>query len=173
MKTKLAIVLVVLIAMPLAFAQKVNTDYDKTFDFSQVHTFAVVFATPWNNPLQQQRAKEDITKQLTAKGWTEAPDQNSADALVAIHGAVQQQKSLDTFYSGGGWGWGPGMSSTNVNVVNVGSMVVDILDTHNKKTIFRGTATDELSDKPQKNSEKLDKAIEKMFKDFPPKAKSE
>jgi len=171
MKFKLAIAFAVLVAVPLAFAQKVNTDFDKTYDFSQIHTFAIVFGTPWNNPLQQQRAKEDIAKQLTSKGWKEVPDQNSADAVVAIHGAVTQQKSVDTFYSGGGWGWGGGMAQTNVNTINVGEMVVDILSTRNKQTIFRATAMDELSDKPQKNTEKLDKAIEKMFKDFPPKAK--
>ena len=171
MRFKLAIAFAVLLTASLAFAQKVNTDFDHTFDFSSVHTFAVQFASPWNDPLQQQRAKADIISTLTAKGWTQAPDPNSADVLVAISGAVNQQKSLDTWYSGGGWGWGPGMSQTNVNTVDVGTLQVDILSTHTKKLIFRGTATDQLSNKPQKNTEKLDKALEKMFKDFPPKAK--
>ena len=172
MKLKLGIAIAVLLTATLAFAQKVNIDYDHAFDFSSVHTFAVQFATPWNNPLQQERAKTDIVQQLTSKGWTEAPNPASADVVVAIHGAVQQQKSLDTFYSGGGWGWGPGMSQTSVNTVNVGTLVVDLLNTHTKQLIFRGTATDQLSNKPQKNTEKLDKALEKMFKDFPPKPKS-
>ena len=64
------------------------------------------------------------------------------------------------------------MAQTTENVVNVGTMVVDLLNTHTKKLLFRGTATDQLSNKPEKNTEKLDKAIEKMFKDFPPKVKS-
>jgi len=172
MKPKFGIVLALLLTASLAFAQKVNTDYDHNFDFSSVHTFAVQFATPWGNQLQQDRAKQDIIQQLTAKGWTQAPDPATADVLVAVHGAVQQQKSLDTFYSGGGWGWGGGMAQTSENVVNVGTMVVDLLNTHTKKLLFRGTATDQLSSKPEKNTEKLDKAIEKMFKDFPPRPKS-
>src|SRR5262249_58046789 len=105
--------------------QKVNTDYDHSFDFSQIHTFAVQFGTEWNNPLQQQRAKADIISQLTAKGWTQATDPASADALVVIHGAVQQQKSLDTWYSGGGWGWGGGMAPTTANNMNGGTKVGD------------------------------------------------
>jgi Domain of unknown function (DUF4136) len=172
MKLKFGIAIAVLLTASLAFAQKVNTDFDHSFDFSTVHTFYVDFATPWNNQLQQDRAKRDIAEQLSSKGWTQAPDAASADVLVAIHGAVQQQKSLDTWYSGGGWGWGGGMSQTSENVVNVGTMVVDILNTHTKKLLFRGTATDQLSTKPEKNTEKLDKAVEKMFKDFPPKPKS-
>src|SRR5215472_17581731 len=172
MKLKFGIVIAVLLTASLAFAQKVNTDFDHNFDFSSVHTFAVEFATPWGNQLQQERAKADIVSQLTAKGWTQAPDAASADVLVAIHGAVNQQKSLDTFYSGGGWGWGGGMAQTTVNTVHVGSAVVDIFDAKTKKLVFRGTAQDELSDKPEKNEKKIEKATEKMFKDFPPGSKS-
>lgn len=171
MKLKFGIAIALLLTASLAFAQKVNTDYDHSFDFSSIHTFAVQFGTPWSNPLQQDRAKADIIEQLTSKGWTQATDPATADVVVAIHGAVKQEQSLDTWYSGGGWGWGPGMAQTSVNTVNVGTMVVDILNTKTKQLIFRGTATDQLSNKPQKNSEKLDKAVEKIFKDFPPKPK--
>jgi len=154
----------------IAYAQKVNTDFDRQFDFSQLRTFTVQFGSAWNNPLQQQRAKEDVIRELTAKGWTEAPDPNSADAVVVIHGAVDQQKSLDTWYSGGGWGWGPGMSNTTVNTINVGTMQIDIFDAKTKKMVFRGVAQDDISNKPEKNAKKIDSAVQKMFKNFPPKA---
>lgn len=169
MRLRLGIAVALLLCASLVFAQKVETDYDRSFNFSTVHTFAVEIGTEWNNPLQQDRAKQDIVQALTSKGWTQASDPNSADALVVIHGTVQQEKSLDTWYSGGGWGWGPGMTQTSVNVVHVGSMVVDIFDTHTKKVFFRATATDELSSKPEKNTQKLDKGVAKMFKNFPPK----
>jgi len=41
-------------------------------------------------------------------------------------------------------------------------------DAQNKQLIWRGTAQDTLSEKPEKNENKLDKATEKMFKHFPP-----
>lgn len=171
MKLRLGIMGCVLFAAALlAYGQKVETDFDHQFNFSQMRTFTVKDGSEWNNPLQQQRAKEDITRELTAKGWTEAPDPASADAVVVLHGATQQQKSLDTWYSGGGWGWGPGMSNTSVNTINVGTMVVDVFDAHTKKLVFRGTASDDISNKPEKNAKKIDKAVEKMFKDFPPKS---
>jgi hypothetical protein len=64
------------------------------------------------------------------------------------------------------------MATTTVNTVHVGSAVVDIFDAKTKKLVFRGTAKDELSDKPEKNEKKIEKATEKMFKDFPPGTKA-
>ena len=40
-----------------------------------------------------------------------------------------------------------------------------------KQLVFRGTATDEVSDKPEKNMKKVDDATKKMFKNFPPEPK--
>jgi len=34
--------------------------------------------------------------------------------------------------------------------------------------VFRGTASDSLSNDPEKNERKLEKAVDKMFKKFPP-----
>ena len=50
----------------------------------------------------------------------------------------------------------------------VGTLVVDIFNAKSKQLVYRGTATDELSDKPEKNAKKLAKASDKLFKDFPP-----
>jgi Domain of unknown function (DUF4136) len=171
MKLRLAIMGCVMVAALFAYAQKVETDYDHQFNFSQLHTFKVDFGSVWNNPLQQQRAKEDIVRELTSKGWVQAQEGQDADAVVVIHGATQQEKSLDTWYSGGGWGWGPGMATTTVNTVRVGTMLVDVFDAKTKKLVFRGKASDDISDKPEKNAKKIDKAVQKMFKNFPPKAK--
>jgi len=43
-----------------------------------------------------------------------------------------------------------------------------MFDAQTKKLIWRGTASDVLSDKPEKNEKKLLKATEDMFKHFPP-----
>jgi hypothetical protein len=53
----------------------------------------------------------------------------------------------------------------------VGTLVVDIFDAKTKALVFRGTASDEISDKPEKNIKKVEKASAKMFKDFPPGSK--
>jgi hypothetical protein len=65
-------------------------------------------------------------------------------------------------------GMGMGSSTTTVREYAVGTLVVDIFDAKSKNLLFRGTASDELSDKVEKNQKKAAKAFEKMFKKFPP-----
>ena len=159
-----------------AFAQDVKVDYDKAADFTKYKTFAIKLGTSWNNPLGEKRVLAEIQQGLTEKGWTATTDDAKADAVVVLHGATEKQKSLNTFYSGGyggyGWrgGWGGGMSSstTTVDEYTVGTLVVDIFDAKTKALVYRGTASDEISNKPEKNAKKLAKASDKLFKDFPP-----
>ena len=43
--------------------------------------------------------------------------------------------------------------------------------TKTKTLLFRGTATDDLADKAEKNEKKIDQAVSKIFKNFPPGSK--
>jgi hypothetical protein len=52
-----------------------------------------------------------------------------------------------------------------------GTLVIDLVDSRKKELVWRGTATDTLSDEPEKNAQKIEKATEKLFKKYPPKAK--
>jgi hypothetical protein len=162
-----------------AFAQDVKTDFDKSANFGAIKTFSVKIGTGWNNQISEKRVTDEITQTLTEKGWTKS-DANP-DALVLLHGATETQKTLNTFYSGGGYGgygyrgWGGmggmGTATTTTSEYQVATLVVDIFDAKSKALLFRGTAADEISDKPEKNIKKLDKATSKMFKDFPPGSK--
>jgi hypothetical protein len=53
----------------------------------------------------------------------------------------------------------------------VGTLIVDIFDSSNKKLIWRGVASDTLSGKSDKDEKKMDKAVAEMFKKFPPSPK--
>ena len=162
------------------FAQDVKTDFDKDANFAAIKTFAVKIGTSWNNQISEKRISDEITQTLTEKGWT-ATDPAKADALVLLHGATEKQQTVNTFYSGGGYGgygyrgWGGmggmGTATTTTSEYLVGTLVVDIFDAKSKALLFRGTASDEISDKPEKNIKKVDKAANKMFKDFPPGSK--
>jgi uncharacterized protein YdeI (BOF family) len=176
---KLAIAAALALASTAAFAQDVKTDFDKAANFAAIKTFQAKIATSWNNQISEKRVLDEITQALTEKGW-KSVDANP-DALVLLHGATEKQKSLNTFYSGGGYGgygyrgWGGmggmGTATTTTSEYIVGTLVVDIFDAKTKGLMFRGTATDELSDKPEKNAKKLQKASDKLFKDFPPGSK--
>jgi hypothetical protein len=162
-----------------AFAQDVKVDFDKSADFSAIRTFSTKLGTSWNNQISEKRILTEIDQTLVEKGWKK--DDANPDAVVVVHGATQTKRSLNTFYSGGGYGgygyrgWGGGMgmgtSTTTESEYLVGTLVVDIFNSKTKALLFRGTASDEISDKPEKNIKKVDKAADKMFKDFPPGSK--
>jgi hypothetical protein len=46
--------------------------------------------------------------------------------------------------------------------------VVDLFDVNSKKLIWRGSSSETLSNKPDKNIKALDKDVQKMFDHFPP-----
>ena len=50
-------------------AQKVSTDFDKKEDFSHYKTYMWIHDPTVQNPLMQQRLKDDIDAHLSAKGW--------------------------------------------------------------------------------------------------------
>ncbi len=169
----LALVLTTLISAT-AYAQKVSIDFDKNVNFSQYKTYSWAEGTPAPNPLTHQRIIAGIDQQLAAKGWQKVD--SNADVVVIYSAALTTKTQINTFESGGPWGgyrwgwggYGGGSSTTTVQQIPVGQLIVDMADVKNKDFIWRGTASDTLSDKPEKNQTKLAKALTKMFKKFPP-----
>jgi hypothetical protein len=157
----------------IIFAQDVNVDYDHHANFERYHTYSwKMVKTP--NTIWDQRVQDSVNQQLQKKGWQLVP--SGGDAVLSAIGTTQQHTELQTFYNGpgwGGWGWGGGFgtATTTPQQYNVGTLVVDMFDPNTKQLLWRGVAQDTLSDKPSKNQDKLDKATDKMFKNFPPKPK--
>lgn len=171
--------LLALIFVSTAQAQKVNTDYDKAANFSSYHTYAWAKGTPVPNQLMDDRVISAIDSQLAAKGLSKASDPEKADMLVSYHAAIGHETQLNTTDMGGWGGWGGyrgyggmgGMSTTTVSNIPTGQLIVLLGDAKTHKVIWRGTASDTLSDKPEKNAQKIDKATAKMFKKYPPGSK--
>ena len=157
-----------------ASGQKVETDYDHSVNFSQYHTYSWghVHAT---DPLFESRIREAVDRALQAKGWQLVP--TGGDATLTAVAVQKNQTEYTTFYDGlgGGWRWrgwggGMGMATTTVDKIPVGTLVIDVYDSSSKILIWRGMASDQLSEKPEKDTKKLDKAVDKMFAKFPPRA---
>jgi hypothetical protein len=162
--------------MMLVFAgrsspQDVKTDYDRNANFGQYKTDS------WENvqtrdPLMGDRIKSAVNGTLAAQGSTEVASGGEL-SVVAVE-TTRNQQSLDTFYNGfgGGWRWGGfGDATATAETYKVGTLVVDLFDTNTKKLVWRGSPSDTLSHKSEKNIENLDEGVEKMFKKFPPEPK--
>src|SRR5882724_2926346 len=157
-----------------SFAQQVKTDYDRSANFSQYKTYSWE-KVQTQDPLWVDRIKEAVNAALTAKGMTLV--QSGGDVAVVAIETTQNQSTLNTFYDGfgGGWRWrgagGFGNATTTVENYKVGTLVVDLFDAKTKTVIWRGSSSDTLSDKSDKNIKNLDKGVQKMFDHFPPDVK--
>jgi Domain of unknown function (DUF4136) len=175
---KLQRVVFALIGMMFLFgvkssAQQVKTDYDRGANFGHYKTYS------WEqvkskDALDVDRIKAAVNAVLAAKGWTQV-DTGGDVSIVAME-ITRNQQTLNTFYDGfgGGWGWrrfgagGFGDSTTTTETYKVGTVVVDLFDTHTKQLVWRGASSDTLSNNSDKNIKNLDKGVDKMFRKFPP-----
>jgi hypothetical protein len=177
-RTKFASIGIVLLFATATLAQQVKTDYDRSANFSQYKTYSWE-KVQTQDQLWVDRIKEAVNTALAAKGLT--PVESGGDVAIVAIEMTKNQQTLDTFYDGfgGGWGWrrgggfgGFGDATTTTENYKVGTLVVDLFDAHTKKLIWRGSASDTLSDKSDKNIKNLDKGVQKMFGHFPPGQKN-
>ena len=171
---KMQRVVLVLLGMTLLFAGRssaldVKTDYDRNANFAQYKTYSWE-RVQTRDPLMVDRIKSAVNGSLAAKGLTEVP--TGGDISIVATEVTHNQQTLDTFYNnfGGGrrFGGGFGDAITTTDTYRVGTLVVDLSDPATKKLIWRGSASDTLSNNSEKNIDNLDKGVVKMFKKFPP-----
>lgn len=153
--------------MHISLAVSVNIDYDKSADFSGIKTYAWEQGTPAPNPLADQRIINAINYHLSMKGLQLV--EAEPDVYVSYHAAAE--KDLRVYEWGhGGPRWGYGGRDIDIDTVLVGTLIVDI-SSKDDKLLWRGIGRDTVSESPQRNEKKINKAVEKMFKKFPPKQK--
>jgi hypothetical protein len=156
-----------------AMGQDVTYDYDKAADFSRLKTYAWVRGTPVTDELNHKRIVNAIDAQLAAKGFTKVEAGANPDVLVAYHASFNRDLQVTGFNSGwGGYRFGPGrVGSARVDQIVVGTLIVDLVDAANKTIVWRGVATKDLDPNasPEKRDKNINKAAEKLFKNYPPK----
>jgi hypothetical protein len=156
----------------VAFAQKTDIDWDRSANFSNFHTYMWLQSPHPAKGLWHQRIMDAVDQQLQAKGLTKVD--SNADLTVGYSNSIHDQKEVIGsgygFGPGWGWGyWGPGNVTYNTYVTKEGTLVVELADAKNKQMLWRGSATNTISDNSNKNINNLDKAVTKLFKNFPPK----
>jgi hypothetical protein len=163
--------LVVFALAVASLAQQVKTDYDRDANFSNYKTFSFE-KIQTKDPLLVDRIKSAVSGALTAKGLSQV--ESGGDISVVAVEMTNTQQRLDTFYNGfgGGWRFGGrfGDATTTTETYQVGTLVVDMFDSQSKELLWRGSASNTLSNKSNTNIKNLDKGVQKMFKKYPPKA---
>ena len=159
----------------LTFAQKTDIDWDRTANFANFHTYSWEKSPHPAKGFWNDRIIDAVDKELQAKGLTKV-DSNPDMWVVYSNSMKDQKQVVGTGYGmGPGWGWGgwggPGQVTYNTYVTKVGTLVVELADAKNKQLLWRGAATDTISDNSNKNINNLNKAVSKLFQNYPPKDK--
>ncbi len=143
----------------------VKSDYEKNFDFSQLHTFAFKTDRVSNDPLSTNtleagRIQNALTAQLEANGFTQASQ--NPDFIVAFYSRTKEKTQVQSAGFGPGfgfgrgfgwgygipgrgrwrWGYGPDIWTTNYTQ---GCVMADIIDVRTNDLVWRGKVTDTVS----------------------------
>jgi len=167
-----------------SFGQDVRYNFDKNTDFSKFKTYKWV-------PIKDAQKVDDITDrqikdtvdgELAKKGLTKV-DTDNAELFIGYQTAIGTEKQFTSFnndwgygpgwYRGGWYGTGGGMTTGQTTTIYIGQLAVDMYDSANKDLVWRGTVSKTLDPnaKPDKRQKNLEKAVAKLFKDYPPAPK--
>jgi Domain of unknown function (DUF4136) len=172
--TRLALGLsLALLACSFTLAQDVSTNSMPGIDFSKYHTYkwvAIDGAVQLNQILDAQ-IKQSVDSQLASKGLTKT-DSDKADLYIGYQASLNQEKQWNAYGMGGGLRWGGGMATAQQSTISTGTLVLDMYDPSTKQLVWTGRVSKTLD--PNANQEKkqknLDKAMQKLLKNYPPKS---
>jgi hypothetical protein len=167
MKTKLALcALTICLISKVALGQQVSVNYNHSQSFSGYHTYAWGSnnANQVQDSILAQVAQQDIDAALQGKGLQKVQESQNPDVIVTANGGLKQQTSYSAW---GMRGIGGGMGGITPEQNVIGTMIVDLYDAKSQSLIWRGIAQNTLNNNGNKNQQMVQKAVTKMFKQWP------
>lgn len=167
MKLKSVFVLAALSLLVLpAFSQQVSVNYNHGASFAGYHTYAWAGnnTNKIRNSILAQVAEQDINNALAGKGLQMVQESQTPDLIVTASGGEKEQTSWNAW---GMRGIGGGMGSISPQQNVEGTLVISIYDAKQQMLIWRGISENTLGNNGNKNQEMVQKAITKMFKQWP------
>lgn len=177
LRAKIVLFASALLLSVAAPAQKVKTEYDKKNDFNRFKTYS--WAKKDDEYLRPFLAAVVIgatDKNLQEKGLKRV--EADGDLVISGYGSLDTDMSVigrpDLYvfppvYAGPWWGaptYVPGTSTATI--LKKGTLVIDLADPHTRTLQWRGIANANLdSTQKEKSLQVIEKAVAKMFKDYP------
>ena len=158
-----------------AYGQDVHYNYDRGANFAGYKTYQWVVIPGLPDQLIDRDIKRAVDEQLAQKGLIRV--EKDPDLYVGYEAIIREKKGINLSGWGeryGGWGgWGKSWATRSVQGQTstiIGTLLVDLYDPAKKQLIWRGDArkTIDLMKDPDKNYKNLQKAMAKLFKNYPP-----
>ncbi len=157
----------------LLTAQRVQTSYDHTADFSGYRTYSLLPKAA-STSLWDQRVENAVSTSLAAKGLTRVP--SGGDLAIFASDTSQERQKLVTVcngtrggWGGGGFGGGPFCdATTTTKSYKVDTLAVKTFDGNSKAALWRASSTNMHPDDSDTMIKSLNTNVERLFSHFPP-----
>jgi hypothetical protein len=150
--------------------QKVRVDFKHGGNFNHYSTYR--WAGPpdaqFLNQLMIERVTGFVEEALATKHLRHV--QTGGDLAVHYRLTVEDQPRFITYNDGIGpyWDWGGTISTTITEPFLVSTLTVDVVDAGRDQLIFEGVSTQSISSKPERNTRRFARAVNKIFEKYPP-----
>ena len=109
-------------------------------------------------------AQQDIEAAMQQKGLQKVQESQNPDLILTASGGEKEQTSWNAW---GMRGIGGGMGGISPEQNIEATLVVSLYNLKAKELVWRGIAQDTLNTNGNKNQQLVEKAIQKMFKQWP------
>ncbi|WP_019029526.1 DUF4136 domain-containing protein [Colwellia piezophila] len=152
-----------------------ETDKSSSYDFSKIETYSVIGDEQLKNPMFSDidRERFDAAIDISMQRYNiEEVSAEEADVLVSYFVVTKDKIKVSASYSGGyanscyrcGYGYGGGVTHFNTRNYVEGTLVVDIIDSESKLSVYRSMLTKPL--KSYENTQEREQAINKIVSDM-------
>ena len=165
-----------------AAAKKPKIDYDKKVDFRSFTTYAWVDGAPAPRPGVHLCIRGAVDVELERVGL-KLVSPEKADILVTYFAAGEDNFNVSSVYhpavttmsapvSYSSTMWVTGyIGSSTATYFKKATLIVEIGDTKTQQVIWRSVVKDVVKQGDSKLLDQINSTVQRMFKDFPPKAK--
>lgn len=186
------IVLFLFFTLAACSSMQTTSDYDPEVDFKALKTYSWISLPGGhssdqrvqNDPFIDQAVHRAVDQSLQEKGYQRVGKNVAADFVV--HYLLNIEQKVSVTYLNDLYGYGPtarqryrsnyihrgNFTQESVEMeYEQGTLILDFLHPQDQTLLWRGTVTDEVhfaSATPERTERRIDQAVHRMLKDFPP-----
>jgi Domain of unknown function (DUF4136) len=154
------------------FTQKIKIGYDKSVDFSKYKTYTWAKpAMPVTRPLLYDNVVDQVDEILKSRGLART-EKDGDLTLIAAGGIGFGYNQPPQFAVDAAFWTGDTAYIATEPLVAEGTLILELIDRGRNKMVWSGTAKENLDPEMAKALPHIEKAIDKLLKEYPPKHSS-
>lgn len=169
--------LFILLVITSCASVNVNTDYDKSTNFTDYKTYAYYKQGIDNvkiSDFDKRRILTAIDSVMLSKNFTKS---ETPDMMINFYTDAEKDVSINSYYAGYGYGWGYGWGwgwgypyggGTYTSTSIKGILTIDVINAKKNELIWQGIGSGTLGQNQQNKDEKIRNFVSQILMSFPP-----